>query len=470
MKKHFRILPCVLALILMMTTTAVPMAAASSGDEPETLTIWGDGLEKELVLSRAVLEGLTSVIEQHHYSMANNFPTDKTEYASGIPLQYLLEQAGIKDEAQMLTFLASDGYRREFTVSELLSAPRYFYPETGEESPVPTMICLQSGTDGFDSLEPIDLRLIMGQRSPGEQTNPWFVKYLSEIEVSCEKPGKWSEVTFSRVAGPYGVRLTLSHTNFDAVKIYYTTDGSTPTVNSKMYNISASYYQPQLNEPLLIDKTTVVRAVAIGPGREDSAVSTITVSFDDEVFSDLAGFDWAKDAIEALTEMEIVDGVGNNRFDPSGSLNRGMFVTMLGRALNKETTSGPAATDGQFPDVDYGSWYGPHVSWAVALHIVTGYPDGTFKPGNTLSVQEMITMAVRAGGIDVPTSDAEPDAVIAGVDEWAMPYALAAETSDMLVRDILSKETPGGITVDGTRQATRAEAAVIVYALLQALE
>jgi hypothetical protein len=445
-----------LALSAALLLTVVPALAAN-----ETLTIRGDGVEKEIVLSRTELEALKPVVERHTYSLSNNFPTEKTEYAAGIPLLYLLEQAGLKEAAQIITCTASDGYKREFTVHELLHASRYYFPKEGEKQPVPAMVCLQSSDKGLNSLETIELKLIMGQRAPGEQTNPWFVKYLSVIEVSCEKPARWPQVTFNRVSGPEGVTLQLLHENIDSVKIYYTTDGSTPTVESKMYNISASYYQPQLNQPLVINKTTVVKAVAIGAGREDSPLASMSVSFDNEMFGDLAGYEWAKPAIEALAAQEIVTGVGDSRFDPSGTLTRAMFVTMLSRALNDQTNASLPTAAGRFSDVDYASWYGLHIQWAVDKGIVSGYPGGTFKPMNPLTVEEMIVMAVRASGLEATGETA----TVSGVSAWAKPYVETAERHNLLERGHISVKTADGISVKGQKQASRAEAAVLLHKL-----
>ena len=451
--------------IIALAAAALLLTAAPALAEGETLTIKGDGVAKEITYSRADLEALKGVAEQHYYSLSNNYPTEKVEYAYGIPLLYLLSQAGLKDEARLITVTAADGYKREFTVQELLYAPRYYFPATGEKRPVPAMVCLKSGADGAGSLVAGDMRLIMGQRARGEQNNPWFVKYLATIEVSCAKPAQWPEITFDRVSGPEGVTLQLLHENPDSIKMYYTTDGSSPTVESKMYNISASYFQPQLNQPLLLNKTTVVRAVAIGAGKENSPVASITVSFDGAMFSDLAGYDWAKPAIEALAAQGILSGVGDGRFDPAGNLTRGMFVTMLGRTLNKgKPAAPPAATARRFADVDYNSWYGSHIQWAVDEGIVSGYPDGAFKPANPLTVEEMIVMAMRAGRM---TSTAA--VTISGVSEWAKPFVAIAENNHLLVRGYLSQESASGIRVDGQKKASRAEAAALLYQLLQIL-
>jgi len=430
--------------------------------ETETLTIRGDGVEKELVYTRDELEKLDA--QNHIISTINNFPTERVDYVSGVLLEELLEAAGLKETARLITFTATDGYSNMFTIKELLGTPRYYFPADGEKTPVPAMICLQSGSESFEKLEPDDLRLIMGQRADTEQNNPWFVKKISIIEVSCEEPEKWPEVTFNRTVEPEGVMLTLSHESFDSVKIYYTTDGSDPTVESSMYNISATRFQPHLNAPLLISETTIVRAIAIGCGREDSAVSSIAIVLDEPIFSDLAGFDWAKAAIEDLAVKGIVNGVGDFKFNPSGNLTRGMFVTMLHRAAG---LPGYSEAENPFRDVPEGQWYTKAVYWAVENEIIQGYEDGTFKPLREVTLQEMMVMAVRAGFPDAEQTEEEFVTPIIGVSDWALRYALIAEKNGLLLRGHIAEETKDGIVVDGKRQATRAEAAVIVYSLLE---
>jgi len=399
---------------------AVAKGVAEADAEGGALTVRGEGVDREVVFSREELEKMS--IERHTYSVINNFPTERLEYTTGVPLRAILELAGLNDSAKLLTFISADGYQRTFTVAELF-APRYFFPVEGDKKAVPAIVSLQGSDSGFDALETINLRLIMGQRARSEQNNPWFVRDLSAIEVSSDAPGSWPAVTFNRTVGPDGVVLELRHPSFDSVKIYYTTDGSAPTVESKMYNISATRFQPQLNQPLLISRTTVVRAIAIGPGLEDSAVASLTIPMETAMFDDLAGYGWASEAIGELAEKGIVNGVGNNKFDPGGNLSRAMFVTMLGRAFN---AGAPPVSDRRFGDVEYDSWYGSFVEWAVDEGYVLGYEDGTFRPGAYLLVEHMLLIAERAG----------------------------------------LEGAPEGIDAGARRTATRAEAAVIIHALM----
>jgi len=143
------------------------------------------------------------------------------------------------------------------------------------------------------------------------------------------------------------------------------------------------------------------------------------------VFSDYSDFGRSVVFIEGLYNMGVVTGVNGSRFAPEVGLSRAMFVTMLGRALNSEPELLDDA-DGMFSDVDYASWYGKYVEWAVNEGFVQGYSDGTFRPSGDLTVNHMLLMAERAGLVDVPE----------------------------------------GIDSNANRPATREEAAIVLYALV----
>ena len=140
-------------------------------------------------------------------------------------------------------------------------------------------------------------------------------------------------------------------------------------------------------------------------------------------FGDLRGFYYAAPAIDALAKNGITDGVGNNRFDPAGNLTRAMFITLLGRALNKDAKP-PSVEDRRFSDVDYGSWYGMHVEWAVDNGIVLGYEDGTFRPTVNLTVEHMLLMAERAGLTDIPGNISEAAENASRADAAIIIYSL----------------------------------------------
>lgn len=143
-------------------------------------------------------------------------------------------------------------------------------------------------------------------------------------------------------------------------------------------------------------------------------------------FNDLGGFDWAASAINALYETGVVKGTEVGKFNPSGTTTRAMAVTVLGRLLNPGVAE-TGVEPGKFPDVDYSAYYGVHVEWAVEKGIIKGYEDGTFQPDTNLTVAHLLIIAERAGLLKVPE----------------------------------------GIDPNVDRPATRAELAVVLYALAQ---
>ena len=85
------------------------------------------------------------------------------------------------------------------------------------------------------------------------------------------------------------------------------------------------------------------------------------VTADGTGFYDVTESSWAYEYVDFASIREIVVGVGDNLFEPDGSLTRAMFVTMLGRIHGNLGTY----DEHSFTDVEAGSWYEEYVSWAA---------------------------------------------------------------------------------------------------------
>lgn len=58
-----------------------------------------------------------------------------------------------------------------------------------------------------------------------------------------------------------------------------------------------------------------------------------------------------------------------------------------------------------FTDVESGAWYSEWISDLVKENITSGYPDGTFKPGNQLKRIELLSFTMKALGYDLPVAE-----------------------------------------------------------------
>ncbi|MDO8648442.1 MAG: S-layer homology domain-containing protein [Candidatus Peregrinibacteria bacterium] len=86
----------------------------------------------------------------------------------------------------------------------------------------------------------------------------------------------------------------------------------------------------------------------------------------------------------------------------------------------------------KFNDVGSGDWFHRYVSSAARWGIVTGYkdaagkPTGAFGPGNTVTVAEILKMALKAAQVDDATCRGSPSLTQAE-RHWARPFVVCAE-------------------------------------------
>lgn len=459
----------ILMVMMWICLLCLPTTAVATVGAGEFLTITGSGVEREISFSRAELEAMSDGISQHVYSVTNNFPNNKIMYRKGVSLAELLKQAGLKESAKQLQFIAADGYARNFTYQELLIDRRYCFETGGSALEVPVIIAFADSSKGFAAMSPVELVLTMGQRVPGEQTNPWFVKYLRTIVVGTSEPGQWPQVTFTQTAEADRMTVQLHHTNFDAVKIHYTLDGTEPTINSQVYNISASYYQPALNQPIVVPEKAEIKAIAIGAGKTNSAVMAATISRGaGGSFTDLDDYQWARPAIEELATKGIIRGMSSSRFVPGEPLTRAQFASLMVAALGEQ----PAERSGSaFSDVKPGDWFYSSVEKARELGLINGYPDGSFRPEQVLSRQEMIALVVQSMQKTVGPEATRQElpasfATASRISEWAWPLVVQAEILGLLEHGHVVMDTADGLLIDAQQPAARAEAAAIVWRML----
>lgn len=136
-------------------------------------------------------------------------------------------------------------------------------------------------------------------------------------------------------------------------------------------------------------------------------------------FSDMNGYSSYAGSVGLMTNLDIINGVGNNKFNPSGSVTRGEWITMLYRAAGSPAVSSSVS----FTDVP--SWCKYAVQWAVQNGITDGIGNNKFGPDMTLDRMQIVTFMYRFAklqGMDV-SSTLYLSAYTDGntVDTWAQP-------------------------------------------------
>lgn len=106
-------------------------------------------------------------------------------------------------------------------------------------------------------------------------------------------------------------------------------------------------------------------------------------------FSDVPSNSLYYETVQTAVKYGYINGVGNNKMDPEGTLTREQAATILGR-LHKYTPSASLSTLSSFTDRNNISDYAQaYVAEAVNLGYINGYTDGTFQPKGSLKRGEI---------------------------------------------------------------------------------
>lgn len=181
---------------------------------------------------------------------------------------------------------------------------------------------------------------------------------------------------------------------------------------------------------------------------------TITISS----FIDIPADFWAKTEIEFLASKGIINGREAGIFDPQGIVTRAEFAKMLTIAFDVVDENATYS----FTDVNSTDWYSQYVASATKVGIINGYPDGTFKPNNSISRLEMAVMVGRAAKLKGYTEPANIEQFINFSDSNLITFGQSELA--MAVQNGIINGKPGNM-MDPAGLSTRAEAAAVIYRL-----
>lgn len=177
-------------------------------------------------------------------------------------------------------------------------------------------------------------------------------------------------------------------------------------------------------------------------------------------FIDLNASNWYHEPIEYVLNNGIMNGMTENTFAPEATLTRAMVVTML-YALDGKP---PVGNANSFSDVTEEDWFINPVIWAAQVGVVAGYDDGTFRPSNAVTREELATMLRSYAGYK--SKDISASGNLSAFTDQGVVSAWATDNVSWAVgHGIINGRDGNMIAPRGT--ATRAEAATMFARLCQ---
>ena len=159
--------------------------------------------------------------------------------------------------------------------------------------------------------------------------------------------------------------------------------------------------------------------------------------------------------LNTTDHFAYIVGYGNGEVRPQNNITRAEVATIFFRLLTDDVRDENLTKTNRYSDVTRADWYNTAVSTLSSMGIITGYPDGTFRPNAAITRAEFAAIAARfdsngdkttAKFSDIATHWAKDEISIAYNNGWITGY-------------------PDG-TFGPQRDITRAETMTLVHRVL----
>lgn len=103
-------------------------------------------------------------------------------------------------------------------------------------------------------------------------------------------------------------------------------------------------------------------------------------------------------AVQQLTKLGIISGYPDGSFHPNDTLTRGQMARIAVAMLGENTAAQTRSGNSVFTDVDQSHWANGYINYISELGIISGYPDGTFCADRVINYAQLLTILVRLLG------------------------------------------------------------------------
>ena len=204
-----------------------------------------------------------------------------------------------------------------------------------------------------------------------------------------------------------------------------------------------------------LNPTQVKGEVNLLAATEDSATQA-TVSTN---FPDLQGH-WAAAFVQAMVDKGLMSGLSDGSFQPESPITRAQYAAVIAKTFNQPTSNQVR----NFTDIQPNFWAASAIVKAAGMGFISGFPDGSFRPGQNLTRIQVIVSIVNG----LKLSGGNPNILNVYSDRAQIPSyatnAVATATQKLLVVNY-----PETSQLEPLRDITRAEVATLIYQALVAL-
>jgi S-layer homology domain len=205
--------------------------------------------------------------------------------------------------------------------------------------------------------------------------------------------------------------------------------------------------------------TALFTALALISGAATPLVMQVPVQAQTQTyrsFTDVASGYWANGFIDELASRQIITGFPDGSFRPDEPVTRAQFAAMLRSAFNRNNVRNSV----NFRDVPADYWASAAIRDAYVRGFMSGYPENEFRPGEYIP-RAQVLVALTSGLGYAPSNNVGSTLQVfndaSSIPDWAR-NSIAAATEKKLVVNY-----PNAQFLNPSRPATRSEVAALIY-------
>lgn len=153
------------------------------------------------------------------------------------------------------------------------------------------------------------------------------------------------------------------------------------------------------------------------------------------------------EAVQKLAALKILQGYPDGTFRPANSITRAEFATAVVNLLGLGDDAAFVKKVTKFNDVPADHWATGYINIATEQGVISGYPDGTFRPEQPVTYNEAITMLVRMLGYGISVVGGYPAGYVAKAREIGITDGVKA-SSQVATRGDVAIMLANSLTID----------------------
>jgi len=196
--------------------------------------------------------------------------------------------------------------------------------------------------------------------------------------------------------GTTTIRIQYTRSSYTLTINYVYRDGSKAAeshIETILYGKDYSVTSPKISgytaDKLVVsgtmpaDNRTVTVTYTKNGGHHPRPKPTVEIEDDDAL------------GLNTTDHFAYIVGYGNGEVRPQNNITRAEVATIFFRLLTDDVRDENLTKTNRYSDVAATSWYNTAVSTLSSMGIITGYPDGTFRPNAAITRAEFAAIAAR---------------------------------------------------------------------------